>query len=130
MIRVYTPYFTGYGKMAIEVAIVRSEEQMLSIDRQHILKRTFKKQKKRLAVVYWLWILTGLFGGYHYYLRHYVKGSIMTLIFIFAIAVGWFTWYLLLVINAVWALHDLFYLRRWYRTTNQQLYQKVLNSLQ
>lgn len=109
---------------------MKSETQVLSIDQQHMLKRMYKKRKRRLSVVYWLWFLTGLFGGYHYYLKHYTKGIIMTIIFIFAMAVGWFTWYLILGINLIWAVHDLFYLRRFWQKTNQQLYQNVLDSLQ
>lgn len=104
---------------------MESKEHLLTIDQQHLLKRTFKKQKRSLTKLRWLWCLTGLFGGHQYYLKSYKKGILMTAIFIFALAVGWFTWYLLLAINVFWWLHDVFYLKKWWNQTNQMIYQQV-----
>ncbi|MFD1672402.1 hypothetical protein ACFQ5M_09855 [Agrilactobacillus yilanensis] len=104
---------------------MKSETKKLTLDQQYTLKRKYKKQKRRKAKLYWLWVLTGLFGGYHYYLKHYTKGIIMSVSFVFALAVGWFTWYLLLVINLIWMLHDFWFLKRWWQAENRNIYHRI-----
>lgn len=103
--------------------------ESLTLDQQYVLKRIYKRKKRKKSRAYLLWLFTGLLGGHRYYLKHYKSAILMSLIFAAAVAVGWFTWYLLLVINACWAIHDVFFISKWCSTVNEQIHQKVISDL-
>ncbi|WP_416353829.1 TM2 domain-containing protein [Agrilactobacillus fermenti] len=104
--------------------------ELLTLDEQHFFKMTYRKKKRSGWGAFWLWLLLGWFGGHHYYLRQYKVGSAMLAVAIIAIAVGWFTWYLLLLINLIWWLYDGYHLKVWVAQTNAATRQQCIHTIQ
>ncbi|MCH4171233.1 MAG: hypothetical protein LKF36_08410 [Lactobacillus sp.] len=105
------------------------DETQLDLDQQHQIKRRYRQQKRRLTPLIWLWLLAGLLGGQRYYLKQYRSAVAMTLLLLFALSVGWFTWYLLVVINLGWWLYDGFHLKRWLNLVNAQIRQQLVQQV-
>jgi hypothetical protein len=115
-------------KLKLEVSNLVDETQ-LDLDQQHQIKRRYRQQKRRLTPLIWLWLLAGLLGGQRYYLKQYRSAVAMTLLLLFALSVGWFTWYLLVVINLGWWLYDGFHLKRWLNLVNAQIRQQLVQQV-